>query len=410
MRAAGRHDLTVSVVLPCLDEAESVGLCVEEALGAMAAAGIVGEVIVVDNGSTDGSPGIATAAGARVIHETRRGYGSALRAGFEASESDVLIMADADLTYPLDRIPDLIAPLERDEADLVLGARLDGATRHTMPFLHRFVGTPTLTFLTARACGRRVVSDSQSGFRAFRRDQLPRMNLNGTGMELATEMLIRSARAGLRISEIHTGYRPRVGESKLDTWSDGWRHLQLILLLAPDLLLIGPGVALLSLGVVMLGLAFLDPSGVEIGSLQWQPVFFSGIALVLGMQALLAGLVLAHQSSVTAPGVARRYAFVGRPSFPRRCVGSGVLMVLGGLAINLVHFLRWLGDDSTSATQNLGFSSLAQSLIIVGSTLACFGLITRFQRSRPDQDPAATPRAADDRTAMMPGAGTGRAG
>ena len=231
--------------------------------------------------------------------ESRRGYGSALRAGFASARYEIIVMADADQTYPLDKIDDLVAPVARDEADLVLGCRLDAATWHTMPWLHRYVGTPTITFLTARACGQRLVSDSQSGFRAFRRDKLDAMGLQGTGMELASEMLIRSSRVGLRISEVHTGYRPRVGESKLDTWGDGWRHLQLILMLAPELLLIGPGASLAVLGLVMLLLAFVRPAGVEVGSLRWQPVFFSGIALVLGVQALLAGVVLAHNSSIT---------------------------------------------------------------------------------------------------------------
>ena len=140
-----------------------------EALDAMHAAGFEAEVVVVDNGSTDGSPEIAAAAGARVVHETRRGYGSALLAGFAAARGDVLVMADADCTYELIRIPELVAPVVAGDADLVLGSRLDSATMRTMPLLHRFVGTPVLTFLTARACGRRVVTDSQSGFRAFRR-------------------------------------------------------------------------------------------------------------------------------------------------------------------------------------------------------------------------------------------------
>ncbi len=165
-------NLDVSVVLPCLDEESSVGLCVSEASEAIAAAEMVGEIIVVDNGSTDDSKGIATAAGGRVVEELRPGYGSALLTGFEASRGEVVVMADADFTYDLRRIPDLVAPIVEGRADLVLGSRLDSATRQTMPFLHSFIGTPLLTFLTARACGRRVVTDSQSGFRAFRRDSL----------------------------------------------------------------------------------------------------------------------------------------------------------------------------------------------------------------------------------------------
>jgi glycosyltransferase involved in cell wall biosynthesis len=396
----------VSLVLPCLDEAESVALCVREALDAMVAAGIDGEVVVVDNGSTDGSPEIATQAGARVVHEPRRGYGQALRTGFEASHHDIVMMGDADFTYDFTKIPLLVAPVANGEADLVLGSRLDSATRETMPFLHRYLGTPAITFLTARACGRRVVTDSQSGYRAFRKDCLPQLGLSSTGMELASEMLIKAARAGLEIQEIPTGYRPRIGESKLSTWSDGWRHLQLILMLAPDVLLIGPGAVLLGLGVVMLSLAFISPSGVGIGSLRWQPVFFSGIAIVIGVLALLAGTVIAHYSSVATPVVRRRYEFVGRPTFPRRCVGAGAILILLGLVVNLVLFLTWVAGDGPSE-HSFGLASLSQSLILVGAILGSFGLISRFLRVRSETEPDATPRGAGDRTATTPAGDTG---
>lgn len=377
MLRSAAHPL-VSVVLPCLDEADSVGRCVKEALDAMSGAGLPGEVVVVDNGSTDGSPEAARAAGARVVAETVPGYGSALRAGFATALGEVVVMADADFTYDLTRVPDLVAPVIAEEADLVIGSRLDAATRTTMPLLHRFVGTPVITFLVARACGRRVVRDSQSGFRAFRRSRLDALGLRSTGMELASEMLVRAARAGFRIQEVDTGYRPRIGESKLDTFSDGWRHLQLILLLAPDLLLVGPGAILVGLGTVLCVLGLITPSGVEVGSFRWQPVFFSGIALVLGVQALLAGTVLAHRSSVTGQGVRRRFAFVGRSAFPAQCLALGTGLIIAGLAVDAALFYRWLRGTSSSPINSLGFASLAQSLLICGGTFASFGVISRF--------------------------------
>ena len=404
---------TVSVVLPCLDEAGSVGRCVAAALQALRDAGVDGEVVVVDNGSTDGSPQQAADAGARIVHEPRRGYGSALRAGFAAATGDVVVMADADLTYDFAKIPDLLGPIRRGEADLVLGSRLGSATRRTMPFLHRFVGTPAITFLTARACGRRVVRDSQSGFRAFRREAVARLDLRSTGMELATEMLIRAARGGLRIAEVETGYGPRVGESKLSTFSDGWRHLRLILLLAPDLLLVGPGAVLFALGLVLLGVNFAFPTGVVVGSLRWQPVFFSGIALVTGLQAMLAGAVLAHHSAVVAPGVQRRFAFVGRPELPRRSLATGVVMGLVGLALNVVLLVRWLGGNPSPSGTGHGLAALSQACIILGGTLVCFGAVTRVLwsqrglRSPSAPAPGGSPRAAGGRTATTPATGTG---
>jgi hypothetical protein len=398
-QATGKH---VSVVLPCLDEAESVGRCVTAALEALQGAGIDGEVVVVDNGSTDGSPQLAADAGARIVHEARRGYGSALRAGFDAAEGEIVIMADADLTYDFAKIPQLLAPIERDEADMVLGSRLGSATRETMPFLHRFVGTPAITFLTARACGRRVVRDSQSGYRAFRRSAVADLDLQSTGMELATEMLIRAARGGLRIAEVETGYGPRVGESKLSTFSDGWRHLQLILLLAPDLLLVGPGAALFALGLVLLGVNFAFPTGVDVGSLRWQPVFFSGIALVTGLQAMLAGAVLAHHSAVVAPGVRRRFSFVGRPEVPRRALNTGLALAALGLALNVVLLFRWLGGDPSPSGTGHGMAALSQAGIILGGTFVCFGAVTRVLGSQRGLRPGGRPRAGDDRTATSP--------
>jgi glycosyltransferase involved in cell wall biosynthesis len=392
---ADSRALSVSVVLPCLNEASSVGLCVEEAKKTLEAAGLAGEIVVVDNGSTDGSPEIAASAGARVVHEAVPGYGSALRTGLRAARGEVVVMADADFTYDLRKIPELVAPIASDQADLVLGSRLDAATRATMPWLHRFVGTPAITFLAARACGRRVVADSQSGFRAFRRDRMAALGLRSTGMELATEMLIRAARAGLRITEVQTGYRPRIGESKLAPFADGWRHLQLILLLAPDLLLIGPGATLLGLGLILQVMSYVRPSGVDIGALQWQPVFFSGIALVIGVQALLAGAILAYHSSVVGPGVHRRFEFVGSPVFSRRCFAVGILLVAAGLAIDFVLFLFWVEGDSTRP-RSFGHASLAQSLIIVGGTLATFGVVSRFQRARAVPQRSGAPAGPTD--------------
>ena len=183
----------VTVVLPCLNERDAVGLCVAQAIDAMKKAGLDNEVVVVDNGSTDGSAEVAAAAGARVIHEQRRGYGRALRTGFEQARGEVVVMADADGTYDLALIPEITRPVLAGETDLVLATRLDGATSETMPFLHRYVGTPVITFLTSRAGGRKLTRDSQTGYRAFRRDQMLGLGLAGTGMELASEMLINKA-------------------------------------------------------------------------------------------------------------------------------------------------------------------------------------------------------------------------
>jgi hypothetical protein len=380
---------TVAVVLPCLNEREAVGLCVRQARAALHAGGLKGEVIVVDNGSTDGSIEEAKTSGARVIAEPRRGYGRALRTGFQHTSADVVVMADADGTYDLSQIPQLARPALDGDADMVLATRLDGASRESMPFLHRYLGTPLITFLTSRACGRRVTGDSQTGYRAFRRDRMLQLGLQSDGMELASEMLIKAARGGLRIQDIEGGYAPRIGKSKLNTWSDGWRHLMLILLLAPDLLLIGPGLVLSAVGIAALTLAFVQPEGVEIGSARWQPVFFSGIALVLGVQAWLGGAILAHASPVSATSK-RRFAFLDDSRLPGRALATGIGAVLCGLAIDIALFLAWWHDTSSAPTSGMafGFASVAQILLIVGGTVALSGIIARFVRRNGAGPPA----------------------
>lgn len=368
-------DPVVTVVLPCLDEEASVGPCVAEALEAMAGAGLDGEVVVVDNGSSDRSRERAMAAGARVVDQPARGYGNALLAGIEAARGTVVVMADADCTYDLSKVPQLVGPVLDGDADLVLGSRVSGATRQTMPFLHRFVGTPAITFLITRACGGAVVRDSQSGYRAFRRDAIDDLHLRSGGMEFASEMLIRAARAKLRIREIETGYRARVGVSKLNTFADGWRHLQLVVTLAPDLLLVGPGLGLFAVGLAMAVVGLVSPTGVELGSLQWQPVFFSTIALVLGVQAFLAGAVLSCRLAALSGRPSSAFAFVSRPSFPTQCLRSGTLAAVAGLGLDVVLFGAWIGEVPVMS-RGLALAALAQSLLIVGASLATFGVVS----------------------------------
>lgn len=292
----------VSVVLPCLNEAGSVADVVREIQGAFATAGIDGEVVVADNGSDDGSPDLAREAGARVIDVPLRGYGAALTAGFAAADGEICVMGDADLTYPFDRLAELIAPVQSGEVDMTIGSRWIGTTAQTMPFLHRFVGTPVISWLVRRAGGPSGITDSQSGFRAFRREALADLGLRTTGMEFASEMLILAGRAGWRIQEMPTGYRERVGESKLDTFGDGWRHLVTILLLAPNLAATIPGLMLTAAGVAGVAWALVDSTMARAGSLAWMAGFFGPVALVLGLQAILVGLLLTSVSPLSPGG------------------------------------------------------------------------------------------------------------
>jgi glycosyltransferase involved in cell wall biosynthesis len=261
--------LDVTVVLPCLNEEQSVGLCVTEALAAISRAGWTGEVVVVDNGCDDRSAEVAAAAGARVVSEPVRGYGAAILRGIRSARSSVVVMADADCTYPLDELAKVAGPVLEGEAELVLASRLDGATRQSMPLLHRFVGTPALTWLVRAGTGVGGLTDSQSGYRAFKSSLIDRLGLRATGMEFASEMLIKAAQRRVTVREVPLGYRTRVGESKLSTWRDGLRHLRLILRLSPHLLLWWPGLAAMAAGWLIYGATLVDSGGASVGSLTW---------------------------------------------------------------------------------------------------------------------------------------------
>src|SRR5205823_2286558 len=244
----------VSVVIPCLNEEQSIECCVTAALEQFERMGIAGEVIVADNDSEDDSAHLAERAGARVVVERRRGYGSAYLAGFAASRGRYIVMADADLTYDFEEIPRFIAALE-DGAEMVIGDRMDNIQPGAMPWLHRYVGNPILTGLL-NLFFRTGISDAHCGMRALRRDVLPRLDLRTTGMEFASEMVIRASKEQLRIAEFPIEYHPRGGESKLSSVRDGWRHLRFLLVHSPTHLFILPGALLAGVGtfiVVLVG-------------------------------------------------------------------------------------------------------------------------------------------------------------
>ena len=239
-KAAEATHPSVSVVMPCLNEEETVGACVAKAVGWLERRGIPGEVLVVDNGSTDRSVEIAEDAGARVIHERRRGYGQAYLRGFAEARGDYIVMGDSDDTYDFSDLDALVAPLDRG-ADMVLGNRFAGGIANgAMPWAHRYIGSPIINFVIRLFFGTRI-GDSQSGLRAFRRGVTERLGLRSSGMELASEMIVSASRAGLTIAEVPAPYAIRRGESKLNTVRDGWRHLRYLLLAAPDFLFTLPG-------------------------------------------------------------------------------------------------------------------------------------------------------------------------
>lgn len=241
--------LAVSVVLPCLNEAETVALCVKAALAALERSGLTGEVLVADNGSTDGSQELARAAGARVVLVPQRGYGAALLGGIAAARGRTIVMGDADMSYDFGAVPEFVKAMDAG-AELVMGSRFRGGIEPgAMPPLHRWLGNPVLSFL-GRLFFRVPVSDFHCGLRGFRKDAIERLELKTTGMEFASEMVVKAALFGLRIAEIPVILRPdgRSRPPHLRTWRDGWRHLRFLLVYSPRWLFLYPGLALILLG------------------------------------------------------------------------------------------------------------------------------------------------------------------
>jgi glycosyltransferase involved in cell wall biosynthesis len=353
----------VSVVIPCLNEAENIVECVTKAREALARNAIPGEVVVADNDSEDGSRELAESAGARVVHERRRGYGSAYLAGFAAAQGDYIVMGDADLTYDFDEIPRFLSELQ-DGADMVIGDRMKNIHPGAMPWLHRYIGNPLLSgFLNVLF--RTGVSDAHCGMRAVRRDKLPQLDLRTTGMEFASEMVIRAAKEDLDIRQFPIEYHPRGGESKLSSFRDGWRHLRFLLVHSPNHLFILPGVLLALLGTIVsvMVLARVDALG-----RQWDihALIAGALLMVVGTQVVALGLCahaygtyFMNERDPWFDRMRRRYRLEHG-----LLLGGGI--VLAGLAMVGVIVVEWI---------DRGFGSLGEErLAIVALTFMIVGI------------------------------------
>jgi glycosyltransferase involved in cell wall biosynthesis len=357
----------VSVVIPCLNEAQSIAQCVTDALGAVKRAGILGEVIVVDNGSTDTSPRLAEAAGAQVVHEPRRGYGSAYLAGFAAARGDWIVMADADLTYDFEEIPRFLLEMQ-DGADMVIGNRMRNIRPGAMSWHHRYIGNPLLSGLL-NLFFHTGVSDAHCGMRALRRDRLDQLELRSTGMEFASEMVVRAAKEGLAIRELPIEYHPREGESKLSSFRDGWRHLRFLLLHSPNHLFILPGAIVSAVGGAI---SLLVLANINVLGRRWDlhALIGGSLLLIVGAQIVTLGLC-AHAYATYFMG--ERDPWFDRVRARVRLehglmLGAGIALV--GLGIIAVIVLQWVAH---------GFGSLAQErTAIAAATLLVLGIQVIF--------------------------------
>ncbi len=277
----------VSIVMPCLNEAETLGVCIEKAQFGLHAAGVAGEIIVADNGSDDGSQDIAHQHGARVIHVTRLGYGAALRAGIAAAHGRYVIMADSDASYDFSTLSPFIEKLRAGYA-FVCGTRIKGTIiPGAMPWLHRWIGNPVLTGL-GNFLFHTHLSDYHCGMRGFDRQAVLNLGLCTPGMEFATEMIAKAALHELTIAEVPIVYCPdgRSRAPHLRTWHDGWRHLRFMLLLSPAWVFLYPGLALLAIGLI--GMFALLPGPLQIGNigLDVHTLLVCGVGAIIGVQVL----------------------------------------------------------------------------------------------------------------------------
>lgn len=336
----------VSVVIPCLDEAETVGRCVARARAALVECGVAGEVVVADNGSTDGSREVARAAGARVVPVAARGYGSALLGGIAAARGRYVVMGDADDSYDFGELPRFVAAL-RAGHDLVQGCRLPAGGGQVLPGamrpLHRWWGNPMFSWLARHWFDARV-HDVHCGMRGFRRELVAELDLRCTGMEFASEMVIKASLRGADVGEVPITLRPdgRRGRAPhLRTFRDGWRHLRFYLLYSPRWLFLVPGVALVLLG--LLGYALAMPRAVVAGiGFDVHTLLFATVAIVGGYQALLLGAhakAFAVGAGLLPPDP--RLDRLLRAMELERGLAAGALLLAAGLALLGVVVARW---------------------------------------------------------------------
>ena len=357
-------DLELSIVMPCLNEAETLGVCIEKANRFLATSGVRGEVVIADNGSTDGSQAIARGLGARVVAVPVRGYGAALQAGIAASRGTFVAMADSDDSYDFLGLMPFVAKL-RDGCDLVMGNRFQGGiAKGAMPPLHRYLGNPVLSFV-GRLFYPSQIGDFHCGLRAFRRDAIVGLGLKTTGMEFASEMVVKATLASLRVAEVPTTLSPdgRSRPPHLRSWRDGWRHLKFLLTFAPKWLFFYPGAALALVGAVLL-LALL-PGSVHIGSvtLGVHTLLFAAAGVIIGAQ-LMSFAVVARLFGVreklwpSSPRIdlARRWFTIDR-----MCI-AGAVMLAAGIVIAAVALGGWAGhgfhDMDVEATMRLAIPSV----------------------------------------------------
>jgi glycosyltransferase involved in cell wall biosynthesis len=355
--------MELTILMPCLNEAQTLGACIDKARGFLERSGVAGEVLVADNGSTDGSAAIAQARGARVVAVAERGYGAALRGGIAAARGRYIIMGDADDSYDFSRLDEFLAAL-RAGADLVMGNRFRGGIRPgAMPPLHRLLGNPVLSFI-GRLFFRIPVHDFHCGLRGFNAAAIRALGLRTDGMEFASEMVVRAALEGLQVVEVPTTLAPdgRSRPPHLRTWRDGWRHLKFLLIYSPRWLFLYPGAALLGAGA--LGAALLFPGPLWIGGigLENKAFILACLCALVGVQAITFSLLVRRYATRQGylPRHRRYAALLEKLTLERLALAALALLAGGAAGVGWCLYAWWevfLGPfESPLATRVIVFS------------------------------------------------------
>jgi glycosyltransferase involved in cell wall biosynthesis len=365
----------VSIVMPCLNEAETLAKCIAHAKAAIASGGLSAEIIIADNGSTDGSQVLARELGVRVVDVARKGYGSALIGGIDAARGRFVVMGDADDSYDFEAIGPLIDRL-REGYDLVVGNRFRGGIQPgAMPWSHRWVGNPVLTAIS-RVFFNAPVGDTHCGLRAFTKDAYERMRLRATGMEFASEMVIKAALKGMRITEVAVVLRPdgRSRPPHLRTWRDGWRHLRFMLLFSPRWLFLYPGIALFAVGLLAGSALELGPVKIGRFGFDISSLLLAGFCCLIGYQLVVFAVftkvfAMRERFHPPNPGYAAMFRYVRLETG----LAVGLVMMVLGIAGLILAVLSW---------QVLGFGVLdprtTMREVIPAAVLLTLGVQTVF--------------------------------
>lgn len=398
-----QSSLELTILMPCLNEAETLAVCIDKAQAYLQKSGVSGEVLIADNGSTDGSIEIARQHGARVVHVPIRGYGAALSHGIANARGKYVIMGDSDDSYDFSKLDLFIAKL-REGNDLVMGNRFRGGIAPgAMPFLHKYLGNPVLSFV-GRLFFSIPVRDFHCGLRGFNRDRILALNLNTTGMEFASEMVVRSALAKYAITEVPTTLA-KDGRSRpphLRTWRDGWRHLRFLLLYSPRWLFFYPGLITFAIGAILTFALLPGPVTVARGiTLDVHSIIAGCITMLIGTQCISFALVARRYAAARGllPDEYTLKRYVSPLTLERLLIVAGLLLVAG--LVGVVRCIMVWGDVGFGP---LRYGELIRLLVVSGTSVA-LGMqlgFTSFLSAMLDIEvrPSSSPNIAEQATSQ----------